>query len=137
MYNEIKTQLENEVKIEIDNLEQMTLGDKTYEVVVDGIAKLTDRVIKMKELEIVAIEKEKRMELEAKKAEDERVEKEKQRKDEFIDKVVKNTLTGVSVVGGFAITVWGALASFDFEKDGKIISTMMGRGFISKLLPKK
>ena len=137
MYNEIKTQLENEVKVEIDNLEQMTLGDKTYEVTVDGIAKLTDRVIKMKELEIAEVEKEKRIELEAKKAEEERIMKEKQRRDELIDKIVKNTLTGVSVVGGFAITVWGVVASFDFEGEGKIISSMAGRGFINKLIPKK
>lgn len=135
MYNEIKTQLENEVKFEIDNLEQMTLGDDVYKTTVDGIVKLADRVIEMEKLEISKAEKEKQLEMEIKKAEHEQAEKQKQRRDEMIDKIVKNVLTGVSIGGGFALTVWGTLKTIEFETTGNV-TTIMGRGFFNKLLHK-
>lgn len=135
MHSELKTQLKNEVKIEIENLEQMTLGDDTYRTTVDGIVKLTDRVIEIEKLELAKAEKEKQLELEATKAENEKVEKQKQRRDEMIDKITKNVLTGISIGGGFALTIWGTLKTIEFEETGNV-TTIMGRGFFNKLLHK-
>ena len=60
----------------------------------------------------------------------------KEIEDEKKDRKVKNILTGVSVIGGFALTVWGTCKSIKFEETGSF-TTIMGRGFIQKLLPKK
>lgn len=49
------------------------------------------------------------------------------------DRVVKNTLTGVSIFGGFAITIWGALTSMAFEKTDNFTSSA-GREFVRKIL---
>jgi hypothetical protein len=70
------------------------------------------------------------------KLEIERSEKEKARKDERTDRIVKNVLTGVSVVGGLALTVWGSLMSWKFEESGTITSTP-GKKFMSNLFFKK
>ena len=51
------------------------------------------------------------------------------------DHNVKNCLTAVSVVGGMALTVWGTLKSLKFEETGSV-TTIIGRGFVNKLLHK-
>ena len=52
------------------------------------------------------------------------------------DRKVKNILTGVSIGAPLMVTIWGTLKSIKFEETGTI-TTIMGRGFIQKLLPKK
>lgn len=135
MYNEIREKLEQEVETELDILATAELDGDEFEKQINGLTKLVDRVIKMEELEISKVEKEKQFELEAKKAEEEMSEKQKQRRDELIDKITKNTLTGVSVVGGFALTVWGTIKTIKFEETGTV-TTILGRGFFNKLLHK-
>ena len=60
----------------------------------------------------------------------------KQMKDDKIDRWVKNGLTALGIAVPTVVTVWGTLKSFKFEEEGTI-TTIMGRGFINKLLPKK
>ena len=136
MINELRSKLVNEVNIEVDNLEQMTLGDDTYKTTVDGIVKLTDRVIELEKLEIAKAEKERQLELEEIKAENDREEKSKQRRDEFVDKIVKNSLTVISIGSGIVLTVWGTLVTIDFEKTGNV-TTFAGRKFFGDLFSKK
>ena len=62
--------------------------------------------------------------------------KREQIKNEKRDSIVKNILTGVSVIGGFGLTIWGTCKSLKFEETG-VVTSIMGRGFIQKLLPKK
>lgn len=62
--------------------------------------------------------------------------KSKEMKLELIDRYVKHGLTAVSIIGGFALTVWGAKASWKFEETGTVTSTA-GRKFISNLFFKK
>lgn len=93
-------------------------GSEQGKVTIDGVTKLMDKKIEMEKLEI------------------ERSEKEKARKDERTDRIVKNVLTGVSVVGGLALTVWGSLMSWKFEETGTITSTP-GKKFMSNLFFKK
>lgn len=94
------------------------IGTEQRKVAIDGVTKLLDRKIEMEKLEI------------------EQAEKEQARKDERTDRIVKNVLTGVSVVGGLALTVWGSLMSWKFEESGTITSTP-GKKFMSNLFWKK
>ena len=132
----IKTVLNEEILSEIEELNNVAVGTDEHKAAVDALAKLLDKSIEMDRVDLEYQDKYdsrveeldlKREELELKK---------QQEKHEKRDQMIKNGLTAVSVIGGFALTVWGTKASFKFEKDG-VITTIMGRGFIQKLLPKK
>lgn len=101
-----------------NHLESLEPGTEDYAKTNDELVRLMDRAIKMESFAIENANKQKEME------------------DENKDRIVKNVLTGVSIVGGFALTVWGTIKSIKFEETGTI-TTIMGRGFINKLLPKK
>lgn len=125
----VKTLLDEEIVSEIENLNKVPLGSEEHKIAADALAKLLDKSVEMKKLDLEYQDK-----VESRKAANNlkltEIEEEKK------DRRVKNILTGVSVVGGFALTIWGTIKSFEFEKDG-VITTIMGKGFIQKLLPKK
>ena len=125
----LEKKLHDEIGREIDILEGLEVGTESYKTLVDGVTKLTDRAI-----EIDKFNAEVEARAEAQKFENEL--KLKQMKEDKIDRIVKNCLTGVSILLPVCITVWGTKASFEFEKEGTV-TTIMGRGFINKLLPKK
>lgn len=85
---------------------------------VDELTKLMDRAIEME------------------KNDNEQALKKQQMVEEKRDRLVKNIIAGVGIVLPVVVTVWGTLATFAFEKDDSI-TTIMGRGFVNKLLPKK
>lgn len=125
----VKTLLDEEIVSEIENLNKVPLGSEEHKIAADALAKLLDKSVEMKKLDLEYQDK-----VESREAANNlkltEIEEEKK------DRRVKNILTGVSVVGGFALTIWGTIKSFEFEKDG-VITTIMGKGFIQKLLPKK
>lgn len=125
----LEKKLHDEINRELEILERMEEGTEEYKVWVDGLTKLTDRAI-----EIDKLNSEVETKAEAQKFENEL--KLKQTKDDKIDKIVKNCLTGVGIILPIFVTIWGTKASFEFEKEGTV-TTIMGRGFINKLLPKK
>lgn len=53
-----------------------------------------------------------------------------------IDRWIKNGIAIAGIILPIGLTVWGTYKSFEFEKDGTI-TTIMGRGYINKLIPKK
>lgn len=126
---EIKTILLEEIEDELNDLTKVTLGSEEYKASVDGIAKLMDRAIEME-----------RMDRETKDKVDERENENQNRKTqdklETRDRLIKNCIAVAGIVVPTVVTIWGTKKSFEFEKDGTI-TTIMGRGFISKLLPKK
>ena len=61
----------------------------------------------------------------------------KQSKDEKLDRVVKNVISVAGILIPVAVTVWGTVVSFAYDKEGIVPTTILGRGFINKLLPKK
>lgn len=125
----IRTLLEVEIEEEFEKLNNIEVGSEQYKVTVDGLTKLIDRSIE--------IEKH-RDELEEK-TENRKIDidyKSKQVEDENKDRLIKNGLTLAGIVIPSVITIWGTLKSLKFEKDGTV-TTIMGRGFINKLLPKK
>lgn len=122
----IQEQLTEEIK------EQLKVLDDSVEMVsekhpeaVNGIAKLTDKVIEIEKLNI-----------EREKIENEKEIKLKEMSEEKKDRLIKNVLTGLSIGLPVATAIWGTIVTFANEKDVPV-TTIMGRGWIQKLLLKK
>lgn len=124
-----ETLLDVEIGAEFETLSGMEAGTEKYKTTVDGLTKLLDRKIEICKFESEKEEKAKDREIETSL-------KLAQMEGERRDRIIKNVLTGVSVIGGIMLTVWGTKASFKFEEEGTITTTV-GRGFINRLLPKK
>ena len=125
----IDTSLRDEIRSEFEELKSIEVGTEKYKVAVDGITKLVDRAIEIEKIDVEYQEK-----VESRDMEHEL--KLQQIKDENRDRLVKNCLTGVSVIGGIWLTVWGALKSWEFEKEGTVTS-VMGKMFINAFRPKR
>ena len=121
----IKETLYKEIEDELQALNEIEVGTDEYKSSVDGLTKLLDRAIEIE-----------KHEAEMKEREAERIAKNIQVAEEQKDRVVKNYISAGGVVLPLLVTIWGTLKSFKFEKDGTV-TTIMGRGFINKLLPKK
>ena len=121
----IKETLYKEIEDELQALNEIEVGTDEYKTSVDGLTKLLDRAIEID-----------KHEAEIKEREAERIAKDIQAAEEQKDRVVKNYIAAGGVVLPLLVTIWGTLKSFKFEKDGTV-TTIMGRGFINKLLPKK
>lgn len=121
--------LNEEIKSEIEELQTIAVGSDEHKTAVDALAKLLDKSIEMDRVDLEYQDKYdgREAELELKK---------EQVKNDKRDQMIKNVLTAVSVIGGFGLTVWGTCKSIKFEETGTF-TTIMGRGFIQKLLPKK
>ena len=121
----IKETLYKEIEDELQALNEIEVGTDEYKSSVDGVTKLLDRAIEIE-----------KHDAEMKEREAERIAKNIQVAEEQKDRVVKNYIAAGGVVLPLLVTIWGTLKSFKFEKDGTV-TTIMGRGFINKLLPKK
>lgn len=143
----IETLLEGEIESELQTLGEMEVGTNEYKTVVDGLTKLIDRAIEMDKFNIDQEERnsdrEFERELKLKQMEEERLEREfereyklKQVNEDKKDRLIKNILTGFGIGLPIIITIWGTNKSLKFEETGTV-TTIMGRGFINKLLPNK
>ena len=125
----IRNLLELEIEEEFEKLNKMEVGTEQYKTTVDGLTKLLDRSIEIDKHRDELDEKDKNREID-------KDFKSKQVEDEKKDRKIKNGSTLAGIVIPSVITIWGTLKSLKFEKDGTV-TTIMGRGFINKLLPKK
>jgi hypothetical protein len=125
----IEKALREEILNEIEELGKCSLGTEEHKIRVDGAAKLMDKAIEIEKLNIEQENKEKDRELE-------KALKLQQMEEERKDRKTKNVLTALGIGIPAVITVWGTLKTFAFEKDENV-TTLIGRGFINKLLPKK
>lgn len=121
--------LRDEIHREVESLSKTDVGSDGYKTTVDGVAKLVDKVIEMEKIDLDA-------KLKAESRETDAELKEKQLKDERTDRIIKNVLTLVTLGTTVGLTVWGTVNTFKFEETGTVTS-LVGRGFINKLLPKK
>ena len=124
-----KTLLNEEIKTEFDELKKLEVGSEQYKTAVDGLTKLMDKNLEIQKFEADCDEKnnsrDKDYALKSQQLEDERK-----------DRKTKNFLTAFTTISTLGVTIWGTIKSINFEKEGTI-TTIMGRGFIQKLLPKK
>ncbi len=113
-----QTLLENELARGIETLSEMEVGTEDYNSAVDGLTKLADRAIEMEKIKADTSEK---------------LEK---RQDEKKDRLIQNCIAAAGIVVPTVVTVWGTIKTLKFEQEGTV-TTIMGRGFINKLIPKK
>lgn len=121
--------LYDEINAEFEDLSKMALGTEEYKVTVDGLTKLMDRAIDMKKFDTEYAER----------IENQKMDnclKQRQMDEERKDRLIKNGISIAGIVIPSLITIWGTVKSMEFEKEGTI-TTIIGRGFINKLLPKK
>ena len=125
----IETLLHEEIQDGFDALSKMERGTEIHKTTVDEVAKLFDKAIEIEKIEIEAKDKAKAREIEASLK---RAQMEEDRK----DRRVKNGIAIGGIVLPLAVTIWGTFKTLKFEEEGTV-TTMMGRGFINKLIPKK
>ena len=140
---EVEELLSKEILEEIETLSKMEVGSEEWKKTIEGLSKLLE---KSNEMDKIKAEQDKiKAERDKFKAEQEAQNenrmlennwREKQAKEERIDRWVKNGIAVAGILIPVGVTIWGTLVSFKFEEEGTI-TTIMGRGFISKLLPKK
>ncbi len=121
----IKKSLYEEIENEFQELKGLNVGTDEHKTSVDGLTKLLDRAIEIEKHED-----------EMKEREAERFAKNSQAAEENRNRNVQNAIQGAGIVLPLMVTIWGTVKSIKFEEKGTI-TTIMGRGFINKLLPKK
>ena len=122
----IKTNLVKEFENEIKELGKLSLGSEEYESTLDGVTKLADRIIEIEKAEQEASFKE------ASRIDENEI-KATQLASERRDRIIRNVIEGVKVVGGFGIAAWAFVASMNFEKEGTL-TTEGGRSALRQLL---
>lgn len=124
----LESLLHTEMADEFDALSKMDKGSEPHKTMVDGLVKLLDKAIEIDKLNNEHEEK-----IREQKFENDL--KLKQFEEDKKDRLIKNCLTGAGILLPLGVTIWGTLKSIKFEETGTI-TTIMGRGFIQKLLPK-
>lgn len=117
----METMLMNEIENQIEELGKMELGGEQYEKTINGIAKLSDKVI---EIEKLSVEHEKHFE-----------EKELQEAKLAEEKRDRKWRNGIAIAN-IGVLVLGAYGAYRFEEKGTI-TTQIGRNFIGWFKPKK
>ena len=118
--------LDKELESSINSLEDIPLGTEEYKTSVDAITKLLDKSIELKKLEIETDDKIKTREFE------ESI-KTQQMEVERKDRIIKNWLTGASIVIPAGCGIWGFIKSIKFEEAGTI-TTLSGRNILGSIL---
>ena len=129
---ELDNLLEEQIKGGLEGLGNLDMGSEEYKSASEAITKLIDREIELKKLDSANDDKRHQRLIEIK---DRELDRKKYESDEK-DRWVKNGLTAAGLIIPTIVTIWGTIKSFEFEEKGSI-TTIMGRGFINKLLPKK
>ena len=114
----IEEMLDEDLFSESSKLRKTPYDDQNYRAVSDTVGMLWDRKIEMEKIK------------------NEQLFREQQLKDEKKDRLIKNLLTAAGILLPLGVTIWGTKVSLKFEEEGTF-TTIMGRGFINKLLPKK
>lgn len=114
----IEDLLDDELAAEFETLRKSEPGSDEHKAAGDMLTKLMDRKIEME------------------KVKNECADKAAVREDEKKDRLTKNILGAAGIILPLLVTIWGTRVSLKFEEEGTF-TTIMGRGFINKLLPKK
>lgn len=124
-----KNLLYEELEKELKELSRMQIGTEQYKVAVDGITKLTDRIIEIDKLDSEKNAKE----LENIARMEEQELKREQLKSEKRDRIVKNVITVGGAVLSMAVYALAFIASTNFEREGTF-TTEGGKNSIRQLL---
>lgn len=132
MNEKIKTKLDKEIESELDALDKMEVGSENYKITVDNVSKLID-----KRNEMIKIELERMKQYSSDLRETEKSNKEKELNEyNRKNQLITHAITIGSIIIPVFVTIWGTYKTLKFEETGTV-TTIMGRGFINKLIPKK
>ena len=115
--------------LEFDKHSQLVPGTEQHKAAADTVVKFMDRAIEMEKVNNDCDDK-------TEIRENDRAMKQQQLDDEKKDRLIKNIISGAGIALPLIVTIWGTKVSLKFEETGSF-TTIMGRGFINKLLPKK
>ena len=101
-----------------EELEMTDPGTKEYEVKSNRLDRLMDKAIEIGKYNV------------------DREDKITQNGKENNSRLVGHFISAAGIVLPIIVTIWGTKATLKFEETGTV-TTIMGRGFINKLLPKK
>ena len=125
----IKNILWDEIEKEVKELSKMQVGTDQYKVTVDGIARLSDKIIELDKLESENAMKD----FENFVRTEEQELKRDQLKSEKRDRAVKNVITVGTAVLSIAVYALAFIASTNFEREGSF-TTEGGKNSIRQLL---
>ena len=125
----IKNILWDESEKEVKELSKMQVGTDQYKVTVDGIARLSDKIIELEKLESENAVKD----FENFVRTEEQELKRDQLKSEKRDRAVKNVITVGTAVLSVAVYALAFIASTNFEREGSF-TTEGGKNSIRQLL---
>lgn len=125
----IKNILWDEIEKEVKELSKMQVGTDQYKVTVDGIARLSDKIIELEKLESENAAKD----FENFVRTEEQELKREQLKSEKRDRAVKNVITVGTAVLSVAVYALAFIASTNFEREGSF-TTEGGKNSIRQLL---
>ena len=125
----IETLLYEEIESEFNKLSNLEPGTEQHKAAASTLTQLMDRAIEIEKVESDCKDKKETRE-------SERALKVQQFNDDKKDRLIKNIIGIAGVVLPILVTIWGTKVSLQFEKDGTF-TTIMGRGFVNKMLPKK
>ena len=125
----IKNILWDEIEKEVKELSKMQVGTDQYKVTVDGIARLSDKIIELEKLESENAVKD----VENFVPTEEQDLKREQLKSEKRDRAVKNVITVGTAVLSVAVYALAFIASTNFEREGSF-TTEGGKNSIRQLL---
>lgn len=125
----VETLLHNRIDEVSAELSKATPGSPEHKALAAEHDALVGKAIDMERVEIERADK-------TATRESEQLMKQQQMEDEKKDRLVKNIITAAGIILPLAVTIWGTKVSLKFEEEGTF-TTIMGRGFINKLLPKK
>jgi hypothetical protein len=112
-----KELLDRQITTELKELGNVT-DQKEFDERVHYISVLIDKSIDLEEME------------DKKKAE------KKKTIIDILDKAIDHTINVAGIVLPLLVTIWGTKVTLEFEQEGNV-TTIMGKGFFNKLLPKK
>ena len=125
----IKNILLDEIEKEVKELSKMQVGTDQYKVTVDGVARLSDKIIELDKLESENAMKD----FENFVRTEEQELKRDQLKSEKRDRAVKNVITVGTAVLSVAVYALAFIASTNFEREGSF-TTEGGKNSIRQLL---
>lgn len=125
----MKQLLRDEIESELGELGKLELGSDEYRKTVEGVTKLIDKTIEIDKVEMESDEQYEKRKIETQL-------KLQQMEDEKKDRRVKNAISLGGILLPLGVTIWGALKSWEFEKEGTV-TTSFGRMFMNCFRPKK
>lgn len=111
---EIETMLHDRIVKDFKNMDNMDPGSEEYKNTAATLNQFMDRAI---EMEKIHVDKEDKLET---------------REEDRKDRLIKNVFTGINVLGGIGLVIWGTNKTMRFEETGTI-TTSAGKKFINRI----